>query len=314
MVMPMYHLIEYGDNYSKTSENLWQYYKDIPAVNRNAEIVDLGEANLTEAFYFKAKMAGQTGDNGTKKVEIMVPLKFLSNFWRPLGMSLVNCELNLILTWSADFVIVSANNANQGATYAINETKLYVAAVTLSTQYNVKLLQLKRTIKWKKITSKLELLRQNRNWNDLVESSFQGINRPFVLSFEIDAQRISSKRYCIPNVEIKVYDVVIDGNNFFEQPINNDKITYEKIKKFDTGQENDYTTPSLANYSYFKENYNIIAIELSKQQALDADPKAIKQIKFTANIDRAGDKRMFFIFKETKQNVLDISQWTVRVL
>ena len=248
----------------------------------------------------------------------MVPLKFLSNFWRPFEMPLINCELNLILTWSANFVIVSTNNANQGATYAINETKLYVPVVTLSTQYNVKLLQLKsgfkRTIKWKKITSKLELLRQNRNWNDLVESSFQGINRPFVLSFEIDAQRISSKRYCIPNVEIKVYDVVIDGNNFFEQPINNDKITYEKIKKFDTGQENDYTTPSIANYSYFKENYNIIAIELSKQQALDADPKAIKQIKFTANIDRAGDKRMFFIFKETKQNVLDISQWTVRVL
>ena len=157
-------------------------------------------------------------------------------------------------------------------------------------------------------------MRQNRNWNDLVESSYQGINRPFVLSFEIDAQRISSKRYCIPNVEIKVYDVVIDRNNFFEQPINNDKITYEKIKKFATGQENGYTTPCLTDYSYFKENYNMIAIELSKQQALDADPKAMKQIKFTENIDRAGDKRMFFILEETKQNVLDISQWTVRVL
>ena len=85
MVMPMYHLIEYGDNYLKTSENLWQYYKDIPAVNRNAEIVDLGEANLTEAFYFKAKMAGQTGDNRTKKEQnngsIKILKQFLETFW-----------------------------------------------------------------------------------------------------------------------------------------------------------------------------------------------------------------------------------------
>ena len=102
-----------------------------------------------------------------KKNKIMVPLKFLSNFWKAFEMSLINCELNLILTWSANFVIVSTNNANQGATYAINETKLYVPVVTLSTQYNVKLLQLKsgfkRTIKWKENYLKTRIIETNRN-------------------------------------------------------------------------------------------------------------------------------------------------------
>ena len=86
-------------------------------------------------------MAGQTGKNGTKNVEIMAQLKYLSNFWRSLEMSLINCEVHLILTWSANFVIVSTNAANQNATFAITDTKLHVPVVTLSTQDNSKLLQ-----------------------------------------------------------------------------------------------------------------------------------------------------------------------------
>ena len=78
----MYNLIEYSDNYSKTSGSLWQYCKDIPAVNNNDDIVEFNGANATDSFNFKAKITGQTGNNGTKNVEIMVPLKHLSNFWR----------------------------------------------------------------------------------------------------------------------------------------------------------------------------------------------------------------------------------------
>ena len=111
IVMPMYNLIDYSDNYSKTSGSLWQKYRDIPAVNYNDEIVDFGEGNLTDSFNFKVKITGQTGDDGRKGVEIMVPLKHLSNFWRTLEMPLINCELNLILTWSANCVMVSAYNA-----------------------------------------------------------------------------------------------------------------------------------------------------------------------------------------------------------
>ena len=85
-------------------------------------------------------MTGQTGDNGTKNVEIMVPLKYLINFWKTLEMPLINCEVNLILTWSRNCVIAYGEDANQNATFAITDTKLYVPVVTLSTQDNAKLL------------------------------------------------------------------------------------------------------------------------------------------------------------------------------
>ena len=98
VVMPMYDLIEYSDNYSKTSRSLWQYCKDIPAVDNNNAIANFTENNLTDSFNFKVKMTGQTGDDRRKSVEIMVPLKYLSNFWRTLKIPLINCEINLILT------------------------------------------------------------------------------------------------------------------------------------------------------------------------------------------------------------------------
>ena len=98
IVMPMYNLIEYSDNYSKTSGSLWQYCKDIPAADNNNPIINFAENNFTDSFNFKVKITGQTGDVGTKNVEIMAPLKYLSNFWRTLLMPLINCEINLILT------------------------------------------------------------------------------------------------------------------------------------------------------------------------------------------------------------------------
>ena len=123
-------------------------------------------------------------------------------------------------------------------------------------------------------------LAQNANLNHLVEPSFQGINRFFVLAFENDAQRTSNKRYDVLNVEIKDYNVMIDGKNFFDKPVKNDKATYENIRKISTGQGDDYATGCLLDYTYIKKYYKMIAIDLSKQQALDADPKAIQQIQF----------------------------------
>ena len=98
IVMPMYNLIEYSDNYAKTTGSLWQYCKDIPARNNDDEIVAFAVNNVTDSFNFKAKITAQTEDNGTKDAEIMVPLKYLSNFWRTLEMPFINCEVNLILT------------------------------------------------------------------------------------------------------------------------------------------------------------------------------------------------------------------------
>ena len=141
IVMPMYNLTEYSDNYAKTTGSLWQYCKDIPARDNNDEIIAFDGKNLTDSFKFKAKITGQTGNDGTKDVEIIVPLKYLSNFFRTLEMPFINCEVNLTLTWSSTCVIASVIVANQTATFTITDTKLYVPVVTLSTQENTKFLQ-----------------------------------------------------------------------------------------------------------------------------------------------------------------------------
>ena len=106
---------------------------------------------------------------------------------------------------------------------------------------------------------------------------------------------------------------MIDGKNFFDQLINNDKVTYENIRKIAIGQGDDYRTGCLLDYTYFKKYYRMIAVDLSKQQALDADPKAIQQINFTANLDRA-NTRFYFILEEAKETVFEFSQGTVKVL
>ena len=234
-------------------------------------------------------------------------------------MPLIDCEVNLVLTWLSTCVIVSTKNANQNATFTITNARLYVPVVTLSTQENTKLLQqsksgFKRVINWNKYLSKPELLTPNPNLNHLIEPSFQGVNRLFVLAFENDAQRTSARRYYLPTVEIKYYNVLTNGENFFDQPIKNDKITYENIRKIATGQGDDYTTGCLLNYQYIKNCYKMIAIDVSKQQVLDADPTAIQQINFTANLDRAGNTRVYFILEEAKETILDFSQGRVKVL
>ena len=128
IVMPMYNLIEYSDNYSKKSGSLWKYYRDEP----NDNLAD------SESFKPKIKILGKTPNTDNEKdVEIMAPLKYLSNFWKNLEMPLINCEVNLILTWSSTCVITNSTGAR---TFAITDTKLYVPVVTLLTQDNSKLL------------------------------------------------------------------------------------------------------------------------------------------------------------------------------
>ena len=202
-------------------------------------------------------------------------------------MPLINCEVNLILTWSSACVVTDSRGVGR---FAITDTRLYVPEVTLSTQENTKLLQqlksgFKRLINWNKYLSNPELLPQNPNLNYLIEPSFQGVNRLFVLAFEKDAQRTSHSNCYLPNVEIKDYNIMINGENVFDQPIKNNKVTYEIIRKISTGQGDDYTTGCLLDYSYFVDTYKMIPIDLSKQQPLDADSGAIQQINFAANPD-----------------------------
>ena len=167
---------------------------------------------------------------------------------------------------------------------------------------------------WNKYLSKPELLPQNPNLNYLIEPSFQGVNRLFVLAFENDYQIVCNKGYYLPDVKIKDYNIMIDGKIFFDEPVKNNKIRYENIRKIATGLGDDYTTGCLLDYVYFKTYYKRIAIDLSKQQALDANPRAIQQINFTVILDRTGDTRFYFILEEAKETIFEFSQGTVKVL
>ena len=178
--------------------------------------------------------------------------------------------------------------------------------MTLSTPENTKFLQqlksgFKRVINWNKYLSKPELTRRNPNLNHLVQPSFQGVNRLFVLAFENDEDRIDHEKSYLPTVEIKDYNIMINGENLFDQPIKNKKTTYENIRKIATGQGDDYTTGCLLDYPYCLDTYKVTEVDLSKQQALDADPRAIQQINFTANLDRAGNTRVYLFSKKQKK-------------
>ena len=257
----MYNLIEYSDSYSKTSGSLWQYYKDVP----DKYLAD------SELFKYKVKITGNSpADGNTKDAEIIVPIKYLSNFWRTLEMPLINYEVNLKLIWSKDCVITNSTGEQK---FQITEAKLYVLAVTLLTQFNIKLLQ--------QLKSAFKIV----NWNK------------YELSVKTFAETF-----------------LIDGRYFFDQPINNMNKTYENIRKIATGKGDDYTTGCLLDYPYFKDHYKMIAIDLSKQQALDADPKKIQQINFTANLGRAGNTTIFFIIEPVKETIFEFSQGTVKVL
>ena len=162
-------------------------------------------------------------------------------------MPLINCEVTLTLTGSPNCVIT--NSTGQGK-FKISDTNLYVPIVTLSTKGNEKSLEqlkygFKRVINWNKYLSKPAFLAQNPNLNYLIKSSFQGVNRFFVVAFEDDAQRQVHSGYYLPKVEIKNYNVMINGENFFDKPIKDNKLTYENIRKVATGKGDDYTTGCL---------------------------------------------------------------------
>ena len=138
----MYNLVEYSDAYSKKPRSLWQYYRDEPALDNNNSIIDFpANTNNNNSFKFKQPVTGQTGNDGTKDVEITIPLKYLSNFWRTLGMSLIHCEITLHLTCSKKSILVAVTAANQVLKFRVADTKLYVPVVTLSAQDKIKLLK-----------------------------------------------------------------------------------------------------------------------------------------------------------------------------
>ena len=271
----------------------------------------------TIASDYKASITGKLEGKNTEEVEIIVSLKHLSNFWRILDMHLINCEINLILTWSKNCVIkskatrnaipaqggnpaVAAVNNSTNATFKIKDTKFYVPVVTLLAENDKKLLEqlrtgFKRTIKWNKHRSDMNNQNKNKKINYLINPTFTKVNRLFVLSFENENDRTSFSKYYVPNVQIKNFNGLIDGKSFFDMPIKNDKETYEQI--IEMGRNNDYTTGNLLDYEYFSKHYKLIATDLSKQTELE-NPDLKQQIDFIGRLKRDEGATMFFIIEK----------------
>ena len=285
IVMPMYNLLEYSKNYEKTSGSLFNYYRDEPneiTIGAGNNKINISNRN-SKSFDYKPKITGRlhVGEDEKEDVEIAIPLKYLGNFWRSLDIPLINCEITLVLSWYKECVLVgkafrgppaaAANRINSptNAKFEINDCKLYVAVVTLSAENDNKLLeQLKSgfriTIKWNKYMSQMSNQNKNNNLNYLIDPTFSNVNRLFVLSLENEDDRTSYYKYYMPNVEIKDYNVLIDGNAFFELPIKNIEETYEKIIQI-TDYSGYYTRGNLLDYEYFKEHYKLIAIDLANK-------------------------------------------------
>ena len=169
--MSMYNLTEYSDIYSKKSGSLWQYYRDEPVLGATDNVIHFpADNNNSISFKFKQKITVKIGKDDTKDDEIMVLLRYVNNICKILEMPLINCEINLMTSWSANCFLVASTAAYQMRTFKITDTKLYVPVVTLSTQDNAKLLKelkstFKRTIHWNKYQSKMTTQTQNRYLN-----------------------------------------------------------------------------------------------------------------------------------------------------
>ena len=201
----------------------------------------------------------------------------------------------------------SAINAPTNATFQITDTKLYVPVVTLSTENDKKLLEqlrtgFKRTIKWNKYRSEMTNQTKNNNLNYLIDPTFTKVNRLFVLSFENENNTTSFSKYYASNVQIKDFNVLINGKSFFDMPIKDDKETYEEI--IEIRRNNDKMTGNLLGYEYFSKHYKLIAIDLSKQIGLE-NPDLKQQINFIGRLATNEGATMFFIIGESEETSLN---------
>ena len=208
------------------------------------------------------------------------------------------------------------------AKFAITDAKLHVPIVTLSTKDSANLAKqlnegFKRSVYWNSYETKpAKVIEQGKKPI--------GVKRLFVLAYVIAADDNAdqepgikdNKKYFLPRGEIKNYNVLIDGRNFYDQPINDIIKQYDEVRKVSTGYGDDYTTGCLLDYAYFKDNYRLIAVDLSKQKALDADPRAIQQIVFQGVVGgNDGTKiRLYTVLEQSKETMLEFSKGEAKVM
>ena len=323
IVMSMYNLLEYSKNYRKTIGSLYNYYRDELSDDADDNNFDNIKVVNSNTFKYKNKITSNTynvdaggqgydvNKNGTQEVELAIPLKYLGNFWRALNIPLISCKVFLELKWNKNCVITSLeqrdiggsnrDNAPTGATLAINDCKLYVPAVTLSKDDEIKLLTnlksgFKKEIIWNKYRSQMTTEAVNNNLNILIDPAFTNVNRLFVLAYQNADDRQSFSQFYLPNVMVKDYNVIIDKLAFFDLPIKTEEEACEKI--IDISRNNEYATGNLLDYDYFKKYYKLIAIDLSKQQVLQENEDLIQQINFIGKLEEAAN---VFIIIEKKE-------------
>ena len=257
----MYNLLEHSKNYGKTSGSLFNYYRDEPkehAIGDGNNAINISIRN-SKSFDYKTKTVGSLAAGELEKddVEIAIPLKYLGNFWRSLDILLINCEITLILSWYEKCVFVGKALRNApdpqpdppiAAIESPTDAKCEITDCKLDSKSGFSI-----TITWNKYMSQMSNQNNNNNLNYLIDPKFSNVNRLFVLSFENDDDRTSYYKYYVPSVEIKDYNVLIDGNAFFELPLKNIEETYEKIIQI-TNHSGYYTGGNLLDYQYFKEH------------------------------------------------------------
>ena len=285
--MPMYNLIEYSDNYQDSSATLYQYKRDEPP---EANAIDDLTVDNSNSFKYKVSLLGNpvvANDIARRSVKVVVPLKYLSNFFRSLEMPLINYKIKLNLTWKKECAL-STDDGN--AVFIINDTKMYVPVVTLSKEDNKDFIEqqnkgFQRSIYWNDYKTKE--INENAAANVFkyinLDPSFQGVNRLFVMAYNRangQPSRNGQRKYYLPRIDLEKYNVIIDGRNFYDNPIESDIENYRELKKVMIGKGEDYTTGSLLDFNYFDKNYKLVAVDLSKQKELDADPRAIQQTEF----------------------------------
>ena len=318
IAMPMYNLIEYSDNYQDSSATLYQYKRDEPP-EENA-IADLTVDTLS-SFKYKISLLRNpvVANNIAKRIaKVVVPLKYLSNFFRSLEMPLINCNIKLNLTWKKECLL---SNQAGNAVFIINDTKMYVPVVTLSKEDNKDFIEqqnkgFRRSIYWNEYKTKE--INENADGNVFkyinLDPSFQSVNRLFVTAYNrVDGQptRNGQQKYYLPRIDLNKYNVIIDGRNFYDNPIESDIEKYRELKKVMIGKGEDYTTGSLLDFNYFDKNYKLVAVDLSKQKELDADPRAIQQIEFKYMLGT--NSTIYWVLEKSKETMLEFYKGTVKV-
>ena len=235
-------------------------------------------------------------------------------------MPLINCKIKLNLTWQKECVL---SNQAGDAVFNINDTKLYVPVVTLSKEDNKDFIEqqnkaFQRSIYWNEYKTKEKNENVDANANTVkyvnLDPSFQGVNRLFILAYSrVGGQpdRNSQQKYYLPRIDLKKFNVIIDGRNFYDNPIESDIEKYRELKKVMFGKGEDYTTGSLLDYNYVKEHYILVAVDLSKQKELDADPRAIQQIEFKYMLET--NSTIYWVLEKSKETILEFYKGTVKV-